>query len=148
VPHYYLTAGTTINLPGMRSIALRPSFLAKSDGKATIFDVSTLVFVRNRFFFGGSYRMTDAVVAMAGMMWGPGKICYSYDITTSELKNHSSNTHEIMISWCHPLTGKKHVESHVNPREMGVGPVNGSDYYVESRCTLMRQLTGTMNYVQ
>lgn len=34
------------------------------------------------------------------------KVGYSYDITTSTLKNHSSGSHELLLSICTPITDK------------------------------------------
>jgi len=72
---------------------------------------------------GVSYRLTDAIVAMVGYqkdgIGGPNgslKIGYSYDITTSTIKNHSSGSHELMLGYCFKLPEKKKVTIHENVR--------------------------------
>ena len=148
VAHYYLTAGFSYTPNSFRDLTLRPSVLVKSDAKATIFDLNLLGYWKNRFWVGGSYRMTDAVVVMGGVIMGPLKVGYAYDITTSELKNHSSNTHEIMISYCIKCKPKVKRESHVNPRLMGVGPDGAPIYYIQSNCYLLKGLGTEPNLVQ
>jgi type IX secretion system PorP/SprF family membrane protein len=148
VPHYYVTAGTKINLPWVRGLSLRPSVLAKSDGRSTIFDINLLGFVNDRFWLGGSYRMTDAMVVMGGVMWNRIKIGYSYDITTSAIRHYSSNSHELLLSYCHPLIPKMRKQSHINPRKMEVGPTGKGSYYVESNCDLLKMMGGEVNWVE
>jgi type IX secretion system PorP/SprF family membrane protein len=148
VPHYYVTAGTKFNLPWARSLALKPSVLVKSDGRTAIFDVNLMAVFQERFWAGASYRMTDAVVVMGGFMWNRLRVGYSYDITTSALKNQSSNTHEIMFSYCHPLRHKIRRQSHINPRNMGVGPCRGTSYYVESNCELLKMMNGEVDWAE
>ncbi|HEY6160375.1 MAG TPA: type IX secretion system membrane protein PorP/SprF [Bacteroidia bacterium] len=148
VPHYYLTAGTKISVPGMRSLAFKPSVLVKSDGKAMIFDVNGLLYFNDRFWGGASYRMTDAIVLMAGVVWRGVKIGYAFDYTTSELKNYSSNTHELMISYCKRLVGKKVIHGHHNPRLMNEGRINETETYIPSNCNLYNAMQGNVNFEQ
>ena len=99
---------------------LMPSVLVKSDAKSTIFDVNCNVMWNNMVWLGANYRMTDAIVAQVGfqkanekMVW---KVGYSYDITMSDLKNHSNNTHEIVLGYCFKIVKKVKKQSHINPR--------------------------------
>ena len=92
--------------------------------------------------------MTDAIVLMAGIIVGPLKVGYSYDITTSALKNHSSNTHELMISFCHRIVSKRPPTNHVWDRHMELKP-HPSDYtYLEGNCNLYKAMNGYPNMVQ
>jgi len=104
--HYYVTAGTVFPLGGS-NFELRPNLLVKSDAKVTTFDVNANVLWNKMFWLGLSYRMQDAIAPMLGfqqttkgktpLTW---KIGYSYDVTTSEIKQHSSGSHEIMLGIC------------------------------------------------
>lgn len=56
------------------------------------------VIYKELFWVGASYRMNDAVVAMAGFTINESLVfAYSYDMTTSDLKTATSGSHEIMI---------------------------------------------------
>ena len=44
------------------------------------------------------------------------KIGYSYDVTTSRLKNYSSGTHEIMLNYCMLLVKKPDLQIYKNVR--------------------------------
>ncbi|HEV7230605.1 MAG TPA: type IX secretion system membrane protein PorP/SprF [Bacteroidia bacterium] len=106
--HYYVTAGTSFPL-GSSNFDLRPNLLVKSDAKVTTFDVNLNVLWNKMFWLGVSYRMQDAIAPMLGFQGttkggGPTalnwRIGYSYDVTTSEIKLHSSGSHEIVLGVC------------------------------------------------
>jgi hypothetical protein len=44
------------------------------------------------------------------------KIGYSYDVTTSTLKNYSSGSHEIMLNYCTLLEKKPDLQIYKNVR--------------------------------
>ncbi len=119
--HYFLTAGCSFNVTP--EIDLQPSLLAKTDASATQIDFDVIALWRDFVWAGGSYRLTDAVVVMAGIQRMVGekstlKIGYSYDITTSSLKNYSTGTHELFISICTPIPDKPRNTSHRDVRHM------------------------------
>lgn len=105
--HYYLMAGYTKDLSS--DIDLEPAILVKSDGAATIFDLNVRGIYKDMVWLGVTFRMDDAISPMAGFNYNfpdnrnSVKIGYSYDLTTSEIKNHSSGTHEIMLNYCKKL---------------------------------------------
>ena len=67
----------------------------------TTFDINLNAQFNERFWVGASYRNEDAIVGMLGMnITEKLKVGYSYDFTTSELKNYSDGTHEIMLGYC------------------------------------------------
>lgn len=101
VRHYYLTAGWNRQINSR--LMLTPSLFVKSDAVSTQLDVNVMAELDNRVWGGASYRLTDAVVLMAGVKAGGWKLGYAYDVTTSRVKHHSSNTHEFMIGYCHPI---------------------------------------------
>ena len=105
--HYYLMAGYTHNLSA--DVDIEPNLLVKSDASATIVDINVRGIYKDMAWFGITYRLDDAISPMAGFKYNfPDnrnsiKIGYSYDVTTSEIKNHSSGTHEIMLNFCQKL---------------------------------------------
>ncbi len=117
--HYYVSAGTAFNLGGGGDFKLRPNLLVKSDAKVTTFDVNVNILWKDMFWLGCSYRMQDAVAPMLGFQKAMGppataltwKIGYSYDVTTSEIKNHSSGSHEIFLGFCKKLDVEPKPES-------------------------------------
>lgn len=117
--HYYVMAGYTFQLGNQ--FDLTPSVLTKSDASATQLDLN-LIAKWNKMIFGGfSYRLSDAMVGIIGLekSFTPkltAKFGYSYDITTSTIKNHSSGSHEIMLGFCYKIKGESKPTSHMNVR--------------------------------
>lgn len=123
--HYYITAGYSV--PMGESFDLKPSIFAKSDAASTQVDLN-IMGVYNKTFWGGlTYRgikpsEADAIVALIGFQKEPVgkngtfKIGYSYDITLSNVKNHSSGSHEIMLGYCFKMTPPVKRQSHQNVR--------------------------------
>lgn len=115
VRHYYVDAG--YNYRGIENWKITPSVFVKTDAVTAQLDVNVIAEFKEQVWGGASYRLTDAVVLMAGMRKGNWKFGYAYDITTSALRNHSSNGHEIMIGYCHPVKiGPPPCHGHENPR--------------------------------
>lgn len=117
--HYYIMAGYTFDLGSQ--FDLTPSILTKSDASATQMDIN-LIAKWNKMVFGGfSYRLSDAMVGIIGLekSFTPkmnARFGYSYDITTSDIKNHSNGTHEIMLGFCYKIKGDSKSSSHMNVR--------------------------------
>ncbi|MES2799775.1 MAG: type IX secretion system membrane protein PorP/SprF [Bacteroidota bacterium] len=61
------------------------------------FDLTVLGQYKDYVWFGAGYRLKDAVSIMAGGQYKMVKIGYSYDVTTSKLRNSSSGSHEIFL---------------------------------------------------
>ncbi|HET6224907.1 MAG TPA: type IX secretion system membrane protein PorP/SprF [Bacteroidia bacterium] len=112
--HYYIMAGYTFS--SGQKLEITPSILTKSDATSTQLDINLMAKWNRMVFFGVSYRLTDAAVAIVGLEWQKFKIGYAYDYTLSALKNHSSGSHEIMIGFCHKFPKKDFKQSHVNVR--------------------------------
>ncbi|MBK6444037.1 MAG: type IX secretion system membrane protein PorP/SprF [Bacteroidetes bacterium] len=97
--HYYLMAGYNVDLTS--SLTLKPMVMLKSDAVSTQADFNANLWINNRFWVGGSYRLQDAIVLMAGLEIVPNlKLGYSYDLTTSDIKTYSSGSHEVMLGYC------------------------------------------------
>ena len=115
--HYYIMAGYNYPLPGNPMIELKPSVFVKTDAASTQLDVNCNIMYNKMFWGGVSYRVSDAIVAMLGFQHSSGvKVGYSYDVTTSTLKNHSSGSHELMLGYCFKLPEKNKLQKHKNVR--------------------------------
>jgi type IX secretion system PorP/SprF family membrane protein len=98
--HYYLTAGYTLQLPNP-SLELLPSVFAYSDGKATQFNITSLVRYNKKVWGGVSYRAGDAFIGIVGFeLYNGIRIGYSYDFTLSDIRKNSSGSHELMVNYC------------------------------------------------
>ena len=100
--HVYFEAGYDINLPGDQ-IKLIPNILLKTDFASYQFDANLMAMWNNIIWVGVSYRLEDAISPMAGVQLPVGKgeirVGYSYDVTTSEINNYSSGTHEVFLNY-------------------------------------------------
>ncbi|MBA3705384.1 MAG: type IX secretion system membrane protein PorP/SprF [Bacteroidetes bacterium] len=117
--HYYVMAGYKFIVGNQLSIT--PSVLAKSDASSTQLDINLLGKWNNLIFLGVSYRLTDAIVGIVGLERDlnpkmSAKLGYSYDVTTSAIKNHSNGTHEIMLGFCYKIKKEPKPTSHMNVR--------------------------------
>jgi len=118
--HLYFMGGYDFELTPM--ITLTPHTLVKTDLASTQVDVNATATYNNTFWLGVSYRLEDAIAPMAGYnyQFADGKsnlrIGYSYDLTTSELNNYSSGSHEIMLGYCYILQKPLPKRVYKNPR--------------------------------
>lgn len=106
IRHYYVQAGYDWAIGGNKKYTLQPSVLLKSDAASTQLDLSALFLYDNMLWVGVTYRTEDAIAPMIGYQYKFPKgdsmlrLGYSYDVTTSALKNYSSGSHEVMLSYC------------------------------------------------
>jgi type IX secretion system PorP/SprF family membrane protein len=118
--HLYFMAGYHFDLNSQ--FVLSPHVLAKTDLASTQLDANVTVMYDNTFWLGVSYRLEDAIAPMAGYQYQfpTGKstlrIGYSYDLTTSELNNYSSGSHELMVGFCYKLQKPLPKRVYKNPR--------------------------------
>lgn len=101
--HYYIMAGYDWDINNDKKWVVKPSILAKTDAASTQLDVNALLLYNNLVWGGVSYRVEDAIAALAGVNIPqlPGlKLGVSYDVTTSTLGDHSSGSLEFMIKYC------------------------------------------------
>lgn len=96
VRNYYLYGGYKFDL--IKKWSLTPTIMFRMiDPLAYQLDVSTIATYNKMFWFGASYRMKDAVCALAGMQFGVFKVGYSYDYTLSDIGDYSNGSHEIFL---------------------------------------------------
>lgn len=105
--HYYIMAGYDWDIKGDEMFILKPSILAKTDAASTQLDVNAMLLYNKLVWGGVSYRVQDAVAALAGIDFtkvSPSlkglKLGVSYDITMSSLGDHSSGSLEFMLRYC------------------------------------------------
>lgn len=97
--HFYGMIGYTIDLTPM--VALKPMVFVKNVTDNTTFDVNLNAHFNDRFWVGVSYRNEDAIVGLLGLnITEKLRLGYSYDFTTSDVKDYSDGTHEIMLGYC------------------------------------------------
>ncbi|MCB0763487.1 MAG: type IX secretion system membrane protein PorP/SprF [Flavobacteriales bacterium] len=103
--HYFVQAGYDWAINGDKKYVIQPSTMIKSDGTSTQIDLNATFLYNNMVWLGVSYRTEDALAPMIGYQFKPNeksmfKLGYSYDVTTSQLKNYSSGSHEVMLNYC------------------------------------------------
>lgn len=103
--HYYIMAGYDWDINQDQKWIIKPSILAKTDAASTQLDATVLALYNKMVWGGVSYRVQDAIAALAGFdftnMGVAGlKLGVSYDITTSSLGDHSSGSLEFMLKYC------------------------------------------------
>jgi type IX secretion system PorP/SprF family membrane protein len=97
VPHYFFTGGVKLFLAD--DLTLLPSVLVKFiQPVPTTFDLNLKLAFKDRFWIGGAYRKDDSFSGLVGFnLSSLINVGYSYDYTTSALRNVSNGTHEIVI---------------------------------------------------
>ena len=98
---------------------MEPSALIKYVSPSQLqMDISTRVFYDEMIWMGITYRTKDAFVLLAGYDYKDMlRFGYSYDITTSNLKNYSAGSHEIVIGY---RFNKKEKEEEGNKTHRGL----------------------------
>ena len=99
VRHYFATAGVALEISP--NVVLKPSILLKYVQNAPVeADFNLNVLLAQIFWIGGSFRTNDSFVAIAEFQLTKQlRLGYSYDFTTTDVKNYSSGSHEIMLGY-------------------------------------------------
>lgn len=97
--HYFFTAGYRVPLTD--DFTLVPSFVVKAVSPAPAqFDINAKLRYKQLVWAGVSYRNRDAIVLLVGgTIKNKIDVGYAYDITTSNIRNHSAGSHEIIIGY-------------------------------------------------
>lgn len=119
--HYFVQAGYNWKIQGNQKYVLQPSALVKTDGTSTQFDFTANFLYNNMVWLGVSYSTSDFIAPLIGYQFKPTaksllRIGYSYDVTTSKLRNYSSGSHEIMLNFCTLLVKPPSVQRHSSVR--------------------------------
>lgn len=117
--HYYIMAGYTYALNPQ--IDLKPNLFVKTDAVSTTFDLNVVAEYDKTFWGGINYRLQDAIAPMFGYNYNLGgkgikggtlRVGYSYDITLSQLRKHSSGSHELVLSYCFKIIPTPTIQRH------------------------------------
>lgn len=97
--YYYLIAGYVFDLSD--NVKFKPAMLHKvAQGAPYQLDLSANFMFNEKFVFGAAYRLKAAVSAMAGFQINPKWfIGYAYDYETTDLRKHTSGSHEIFLRY-------------------------------------------------
>ncbi|SFT91686.1 type IX secretion system membrane protein, PorP/SprF family [Lishizhenia tianjinensis] len=95
--HYLITGGVILKVS--ETLKFKPSTLVKyTRGAPVSFDLNFSAVYLDKFWVGTSFRAGDAMAVLleyqSNSLW---RIGYSYDITTSSLRNFQNGSHEILI---------------------------------------------------
>jgi type IX secretion system PorP/SprF family membrane protein len=95
--HFFGHGGYRITVNHFLSVT--PSVVVKYAAPSPLsVDVNTKVFWRDQFWVGGSYRLKDAAVLMAGFQYKHRfHLGYAYDLTTTGLNQVSYGSHELVL---------------------------------------------------
>jgi type IX secretion system PorP/SprF family membrane protein len=97
VTHVNLNGAYTVELD--EDFELEPSFLLKYAVPAPPkIDVGLRVIYKDQLWLGGAYRHKDAFTALVGYMFKDYLMFgYSFDFSSTNIRNYSSGTHEVML---------------------------------------------------
>jgi len=107
VRHYFLTGGG-YKFEVNEDFDIEPSFLFKAIAQAPVqIDINAKITYQKALWLGASYRDKESVVVMMGAAKNNFILGYSYDLTLSNISNHSSGSHEIYVGVKIPAFQKK-----------------------------------------
>jgi type IX secretion system PorP/SprF family membrane protein len=97
--HYYLMGGYVYDLS--EDMKLKPTFMLKAVSGAPLeADLGIHMLLKETLWFGASYRTKDSWAAIMQFQINKQlRLGYSYDYTTTELKQFNTGTHEITIGY-------------------------------------------------
>lgn len=97
--HFFATAGYVFDIGTNKK--LKPSTLIKyTNGAPLEFDLNCNFYFNQSFGIGLSWRSFDSMDAIIEYAISKNfKVGYAYDYTLTNLTNHTSGSHEIMLNW-------------------------------------------------
>jgi type IX secretion system PorP/SprF family membrane protein len=99
VAHTYFMTGAAYQLNS--SLDIEPNILVKRDRAKFSTDINVMATFNNKFRGGLTYRTEDAASILIGFKFNDNmQMGYSYDITTSNIIEYSSGSHEILFKYC------------------------------------------------
>lgn len=97
--HYFIQTGYRLEVSS--DFEIEPAVLVKYVFPVDIqYEIGTKFIYQSHYWLGFNIRTQDAVSLMVGMKSNSEKVFmgYAYDITTTNLQNYSSGTHELMLA--------------------------------------------------
>lgn len=97
--HYFITSGAVFDLSN--EVKFKPSILTRlAEASPISFDMNVNFLFKEKLWVGGMYRISNSFGAIVQyQITKQFKIGYAFDMTTNELRNYNSGTHEIMINY-------------------------------------------------
>lgn len=97
--YYYLTGGFTHAFS--KNLKVVPSTLIRFQDRAPLsFDLTLLTILYDVVGLGFSYRWNDSLIGMFELQINENfHVGYAYDMTSSDLRQYSNGTHELMINY-------------------------------------------------
>jgi len=104
--HMFFIGGYVFDLNA--NTKLKPAFLVKGvSGAPVIADLTLNALFNEKFTLGAAYRWDDSFSGLLGFQVSDQLLIgYSYDLTSTELNNYNSGTHEIMLRFELQKVGK------------------------------------------
>lgn len=95
--HYFMTAGYKYDIND--AFRIEPSVFLKYVSPAPVQIEGTIrVYYKQKIWLAGTYRSNDAITASLGYIINNSfTLAYAYDFTTTNIKNYTTGTHEIMV---------------------------------------------------
>jgi type IX secretion system PorP/SprF family membrane protein len=81
------------------NLSLHPSILVKSTERNSQVDVNLNLKIRNKIWFGASYRQDFGPSLYVGIDFGRLFSVYSHDISTNEVSSYANGSHEFTIGY-------------------------------------------------
>lgn len=96
--HFYASGGYRVFITN--DFTAEPSALVKFVSPVPVqVDAGARIIYKGKIWLGGTYRTKDAISALVGYTYKDNiSFGYSYDFTTTNLKNYSNGTHELLIA--------------------------------------------------
>jgi type IX secretion system PorP/SprF family membrane protein len=97
--YYYLIGGISKELSPI--VKWMPSALIRIQQNAPVsFDINSMFILYNVVGLGASYRLNDSIIGLFELQINENfHVGYAYDITTSDIRQYSNGSHEIMINY-------------------------------------------------
>ncbi len=97
VRHYFVHGEYNIDINDDFRVA--PGGLVKMVAGAPLqYDLNVKGIYQQKYWVGASYRNQESIVALIGMQFKQFQLGYSYDITTTDLKDYSNGSHELYLA--------------------------------------------------
>lgn len=105
--HYFLMGASLITMTDF--LKMKPSFMTRVVfGAPLSVELTNSFIINDRLWLGAMYRFGDSVGGLVQFQISPQlRVGYAYDMTQSKLRNESSGTHEIMLSWDFLLSNQR-----------------------------------------